>query len=106
MRKNLYLKMTSIAQISHLMRIETPKLMKQAKKVKFAEVPKMFPTFSKEDYDRNSNEIAVLKYKDILELMTIKLELRQMYEKEYALVSTNMDESKYTQSLKKQIALN
>ena len=55
------------------------------KTVKFSDKPKMFSTFSADDYDRIPSETAVLKYKDILELMTIKLELRQRYEKEYAL---------------------
>ena len=68
--------------------IDRPDCNKQESKkkcVKFSEIPKIVSTFSAEDYDRIPTEIAVLKYKDMLELMTIKLELRQSYEKEIAL---------------------
>ena len=51
-------------------------------KVRFDAQPKEVPTYTKEEYDRSAHEIVKLTYKEMLEIMQLKIELRQRYENE------------------------
>lgn len=55
------------------------------KSIKFNTEPIIYYTHSDEEYDRTPTGESKLGYKDVLELMQIKLELRQQYAKEQQL---------------------
>jgi hypothetical protein len=49
-------------------------------RVRFAPHPQEFiPTYTKEEYDRTAHEIVKLTYKEMLEIMQLRVELRQKY---------------------------
>ena len=51
--------------------------MDDAKKVQFNIQEDVYDTYSSEDYYRTAEEIATLSYRDTLELMQMRVELRQ-----------------------------
>jgi hypothetical protein len=51
-------------------------------KVRFAPKTNEAFTYTKEEYDRTAHEIVKITYREMLEIMQLKVELRQRYEKQ------------------------
>jgi hypothetical protein len=57
-----------------------------SKRIRFSEQISVHQTFTQQEYDRKSPLLPRMNFKDAMELMMIKMELRKENEKEQALL--------------------